>query len=84
VGHSQPDVSAFIFDLFGVIIAFDNDVMYRRLARHCADPDDAFVRLNGFMANREIITDEWTLPRVHRQLVEEFGFNLDYPEFEPI
>jgi len=84
VKHSESDVSAFIFDLFGVIIAFDNDIMFRRLAKHCTDPDDAFVRLNGFMAHREIITDEWTLPRVHRRLVEEFGFDLDYPEFEAI
>jgi 4a-hydroxytetrahydrobiopterin dehydratase len=47
-----------------------------RLAQHCADPDEAFVRLNGFMARREIITGEWTLPRVHRRLVEEFGLRF--------
>jgi len=40
VKPSGPDVSAFIFDLFGVVIAFDNDLMYRRLAQHCTDPGD--------------------------------------------
>jgi len=84
VKRPKPDVSAFIFDLFGVIIAFDNDVMYRRLAQHCTDPDNALVRLDGFMARREIITDGWTLPRVHRQLVEEFGFDRDYQDLETI
>jgi len=80
--QTQPDISAFILDLFGVVIAFDNDVMYRRLAQHCAEPDSALARLDGFMARREIITDGWTLPKVHRQLVEEFGFDRGYPDFE--
>ena len=82
--HPEPDISAFILDLFGVVIAFDNDLVYRRLAQHCADSDDALVRLDGFMARREIITDGWTLPRVHQQLVEEFGFDRDYPDFETL
>jgi len=82
--HPEPDTSAFILDLFGVVIAFDNDVMYRRLAQHCADSDNALMRLEGFMARREIITDGWNLPRVHRQLVEEFGFDRDYPDFETL
>ena len=82
--HPEPDISAFILDLFGVVIAFDNEVIYRRLAEHCADTDNALARLDGFMARREIITDRWTLPRVHRQLVEEFGFDRNYTDFETL
>jgi len=84
MSHPEPGISAFILDLFGVVIAFDNNVMYRRLAQHCADPDSALVRLDGFMARREIITGGWTLPRVYRQLVEELGFDRDYPDFETL
>jgi HAD superfamily hydrolase (TIGR01509 family) len=75
-------VEALVFDLFGVVAAFDNDIVYARLARHCADPDDAFRRLNGLMASRDVITGRLTLPDVHRRLVDAHGYTLGYPEFE--
>ncbi|MGH3480349.1 MAG: HAD family hydrolase [Nocardioidaceae bacterium] len=73
---------AFIFDLFGVIIAFDNDIVPTRLARHCTNPDDARRRLDGLMARREIITGEMTLKQLHRQLLDAHGLTLTYPQFE--
>lgn len=80
IGSSEVDV--LVFDLFGVVISFDNDVVYSRLARHCADPADAFGRLNGLMASRDIITGETTLAEVHQRLVDTHGLKLSYPEFE--
>ena len=77
-----PDVDVFIFDLFGVMISFDNDFVYPRLAKHCDDTADAFVRLNGLMAGRDIVTSKSTLPEVHQRLVEALGLTLTYPEFE--
>lgn len=73
---------AVVLDLFGVLAAFDNDIVYHRLARHCADPGAAFVALNGLMAGHEVITGQVTLPQVHRRLVEAYGLGLDYAGFE--
>ncbi|AZQ38608.1 HAD family hydrolase [Streptomyces cyaneochromogenes] len=75
-------VDAFVLDLFGVIIGFDNDIVPARLARHCTDPDDALRRLDGLMARREIITGEVTLRQVHRRLVQAHGLALTYGQFE--
>lgn len=79
---AEPAVEAFVFDLFGVIVAFDNDIVYSRLARHCADPDEAFRRLDGLMAGRDVITGRLTLHQIHDQLVEAHGLALDYPAFQ--
>lgn len=78
----EPPVEALILDLFGVIIAFDNDIVPARLARHCADPADARTRLAGLMARHEIITGVQTLREVHRRLVREHELTLSYSEFE--
>lgn len=76
------DVDAIILDLFGVVISFDNDIVYHRLANHCADPQDAFERLNGLMAGHEVITGRLTLRQIHRRLVDAHGLSLNYPDFE--
>ncbi len=78
----EPDVDVFVLDLFGVVITFDNDIVYSRLARHCADPNDAVRHLDGLMAGRDVIAGRVTLPQVHRQLVDELGLALTSPEFE--
>lgn len=80
--RAAPDVEVFIFDLFGVIISFDNDVVYTRLAQHCADPGDAVRRLAGLMSGRDIITGELSLRQLHQRLVDTCGLTLAYPEFE--
>lgn len=76
------DVDVLIFDLFGVLISFDNDIVYSRLARHCADPDAAFIGLNGLMSGRDVITGAVTLRQIHRRLIEQLGFTLDFTAFE--
>lgn len=80
--RTEPPIEAVIFDLFGVIIAFDNDIVPARLARHCADPADALRHLDGLMARHEIITGAVTLRQVHRRLVDANGLTLTYPQFE--
>ena len=80
-GSVRQEFEAVIFALFGVVIAFDNDVVYRRLADHCADPCRAVGELDGLMAERPIITGEIGLADVHRRLVEEQGLTLDLDEF---
>ena len=80
IGDSAIEV--LVFDLFGVLISFDDDLVIGRLARHCTDPADAFERLHKLTARLDIITGESTLPQVHRELVETHGLTLSYPEFE--
>ncbi len=75
-------IEVLVFDLFGVLIAFDDDLVTARLARHCADPDDAFGRLHKLTARHDIITGASPLPEVHRELVDTHGLTLSYPEFE--
>lgn len=72
---------ALIFDLFGVMLAFDNDRVYARLARHCADPAAALPRLNGVMARRDVITGRTTLRALHAELAATHGLALDYAGF---
>ncbi len=79
---AMTDTGAFIFDFFGVMASFDNDIVYARLARHCRNPADAFDKLNGVMASRDVITDRLTLPQIHERLVKVYGLSLDYAEFE--
>ena len=80
IGDSAIEV--LVFDLFGVLISFDDDLVTARLARHCADPTDAFERLHKLTARHDVITGERTLPQVHRELVDTYGLTLPYPEFE--
>jgi len=72
---------ALIFDLFGVMLAFDNDRAYARFARHCADPAMSLPRLNGLMARRDVITGKTTLRELHAALADAHGLALDYAGF---
>lgn len=78
----QQRVEAFIFDLFGVLISFDEDMVYSRLARHCANPAEAFENLNGVMSARDVITGKRTLRQIHQQLASAHGLTLDFAGFE--
>ena len=75
-------IEVLVFDLFGVLIAFDDDLVAARLASHCPDPDDAFGRLRKLTARHDIITGASTLPEVHRELVDTHGLTLSFRDFE--
>jgi HAD superfamily hydrolase (TIGR01509 family) len=76
------DIEVFVFDLFGVMLSFDNDIVYSRFAQHCAHPEDAFVHLHGLMSGTEVITGRSTLPQIYGRLVDTLELSLSYPEFE--
>ncbi|HYP98399.1 MAG TPA: HAD family phosphatase [Polyangiaceae bacterium] len=76
------NIDTIVFDLFGVLISFDNDLVYARLAAHCAAPNQALIQLEGLMARPEIITGKRTLVEIHRELVEAHGLTLSFPAFE--
>ena len=79
---AESEIEVLVFDLFGVIISFDDDLVTARLARNCADPADAFEHLHKLTARHDVITGASTLPRIHREVVDTYGLTLSYAEFE--
>ena len=72
----------FIFDFFGVIAEFDNDIVYKRYAKSCPDEEVAFRALNGFMAREEIITGQLNLNDIFSLMVDELSISMGFAEFK--
>ena len=70
---TMVNTEAFIFDFFGVMASFDDDIVPARLAKHCRNQAEAFNKLNGLMAGRDVITGRLTLPQIYDGLVEAHG-----------
>lgn len=73
-----------IFDLFGVVISFDDDLVSKRLARHCAMPELAYPALRDIVSRPALITGQLSLGQLHQQLVTEHGLALGMPAFETV
>lgn len=81
---NQDNYDALIFDLFGVVIAFDDAVVYRRVAQHCAEPERAFLALRDLVSDPGLIRGRRTLADVHDQLAADLGLSLALPDFESV
>ena len=79
---TMVDTEAFIFDFFGVMAAFDDDIVCARFAKHCRNQAEAFKKLNGLVSTRDVVTGRLTLPQIYDGLVEAHGLSLDYAGFE--
>jgi putative hydrolase of the HAD superfamily len=77
----SPKIRALIFDLFGVVISFDENSVYRRLASHCRDPELTFRAIHGLVSTPELITGQWTLEHLHEMLEREQGLSLNLQQF---
>lgn len=73
---------AVIFDLFGVLIAFDDDLVTRRLAEHCADPRRAFAAMQDIVSREDLIRGRLTLNDLHADLVSRHGLSLSPEAFK--
>jgi len=71
----------FIFDVGGVFVRHDNDLLSDRLAARCADPRATRPRLNDGVHNREVGTGAMDMAELHRRLAAEYGFLADYTTF---
>lgn len=76
--------SVFVFDLFGVVISFDDSIVYRRIAKYCDDPDRAMPALEDLVSCPKLITGQLTLFEIHRRLVENHGLSLTPNEFDEL
>jgi HAD superfamily hydrolase (TIGR01509 family) len=82
--NSNNPIDVLIFDLFGVIISFDEDIVYRRIARHCANPDDAFIAIRGLVSQEDLIRGRLTLEQLCDQLVAVHGLTIGLRDFETV
>jgi HAD superfamily hydrolase (TIGR01509 family) len=71
---------ALIFDLGGVIVPHDNDVLAARLVSRCTAPDAA-RRLNAVAHAASYGNGERTIAQLHGALVAELGYDGDWPRF---
>lgn len=71
-----------VFDLFGVLIEFNDDLVAARLADHCAEPLSAFDALRDIVSRGDLIRGRLTLAELRSELVERHGLALSEREFE--
>ncbi len=71
--------SALVFDLGNVIVAHDNDMLFRRLASRCT-AEGAYQRLSQWNDPR-IGTGELSIEALHEQLSRELGYAADWATF---
>lgn len=76
----QPE--ALIFDLFGVVVSFDDNIVYRRLARSCSEPSRALAGMRDLVSRPDLICGHQTLNELHQELSATYGLSLSLPEFE--
>ena len=73
-------LQALVFDLGGVIVPHDNDVLYARLASRCAAPDAIEQIVAGSLDDR-YAAGELGIPALHQRFVDELGYDGDWPMF---
>jgi putative hydrolase of the HAD superfamily len=77
-------VRTIIFDFFGVVAAFDEDILYRRIASHCPDPHSVRKALHGLPSTRSLIEGRTTLADLHARLVARHGLSVSIQSFEEL
>ncbi len=75
---------ALIFDFFGVVVAFDEDILYQRIASHCPDPLSVRKALHGLPSTPSLIEGRTTLEEVHAQLVATHNFSGSFESFRKL
>ena len=79
---SADRAECLILDLFGVIVSFDDRLVYDRIAQYCADPGNAARSMTDLVSDQYLIRGKSSLEEVHCRLVSELGFDASYRDFE--
>jgi glucose-1-phosphatase len=74
-------LTTFIFDVGGVLIRHDNDLLFDRLAACCKDPSAVRPQLDAAMHDPALGTGRRGVDALHAQLVAEHGFSGTYAHF---
>lgn len=80
--RAHKPARALIFDLFGVVVSFDEASVYTRLASHCREPAVALPALQGLVSTPALITGQLSLEQLHHRLVTQLGLTLAFAEFQ--
>lgn len=75
-------IDCVILDLFGVIVTFDDRLVYDRLAQHCAEPHTAIEHMFNLVSEPNLICGRTSLQQLHARLVAEMGLSASLKEFE--
>lgn len=70
-----------ILDLFGVLVAFDDTLVYDRLAQRCANPPEAFQKMQNLVSSPNLIRGKEVLENVHACLKRDLGLSASLDEF---
>jgi FMN phosphatase YigB (HAD superfamily) len=72
--------AALVFDVGGVLIAHDNEVLFQRLASGCTS-EDAHARIRAESTDTRYGTGETPISVLHKKLVHELGYSGDWDQF---
>ncbi len=73
-----------IFDLFGVVIAFDDSLVYKRLAQYCTHPTTALMAMRDLVSDPRLIRGKKELEEVRHELASSLGLTLSADQFRDI
>lgn len=77
-----PDhIECLILDLFGVIVAFDDRLVYDRIARRCSNPPQAAQQMLDLVSEPNLIRGRTSLEELHSRLCAELGLRTSPEEF---
>lgn len=79
--HEMTASPTFIFDLGGVLIRHDNELLYDRLAAYCAKPDEAREHLPKWLHDQDVGTGRLSIEGLHGRLRADYDFEETYDRF---
>jgi putative hydrolase of the HAD superfamily len=74
-------IEAIIFDFFGVLVSYDDQIVADRTAEFCSEPGRARIELFDLPSARDLVAGRLSLQELHALIVSRFGLALDYPAF---
>jgi FMN phosphatase YigB (HAD superfamily) len=76
----EPPIEALVFDLGGVIVPYDNEVLHQRLISRCRHADPA-ERLRAAAHDARYGNGAEPVSALHRRLIQEVGYDGDWSQF---
>jgi HAD superfamily hydrolase (TIGR01509 family) len=71
----------FIFDVGGVLIRHDNELLFDRLAARCTDPVTARPLIASGLHDEDVNTGRLSVDALHAAFAAELGYAADYTTF---
>lgn len=77
-------IECLIFDLFGVLVAFDDGLVYDRIANRCQNPNGIKEKLVNLVSDEDLIRGQTSLEKLFYRIVEEHQMIATFSEFEAL